>query len=98
MPRADLVSTFSFAMNDDYRMGTTACTDGLYAGCMTAPCFLEDGDESPPADGDAVRCECPTYTGPYQVGQVRQDCSIPSDDEATYVWSAAYSVSSGDEQ
>lgn len=96
MPKADLVSTFSFAMDGDYRLGSTACA-GLYAGCMTAPCFFEEGAATPPSDGDPVQCKCPTYTGTYQVGQSNQACSIPDSNGSAYVWSAANSVSAGNE-
>ena len=94
MPRADLVSTFSFAMDGDYRIGSTPC-DGLYAGCMTAPCFFAEGHGPEITDGEPIQCECPTYTGTYQVGQSRQSCSISSSDGASYVWSAANTVSTG---
>jgi hypothetical protein len=95
IPKADLVSTFSFAMDDDYRLGSKPCPAGLYAGCMTAPCFLGEGAASPPADGQKVQCECPTYDGVFQIGQSNQTCSIPPGDDGTaYVWSAANTVSS----
>jgi len=93
MPKADLVSTFSFAMDDTYQIGSTSCNDGLYAGCMTAPCFFKTGANQPPADGDPIECECPTYTGDYQVGQFKQDCTIQSADGKSFVWSAANTVS-----
>lgn len=101
MPKADLVSTFSFAMHDDYLVGTTDCTtveDPLYAGCMTAPCFFAPGAPQPPSDGDPIHCQCPTFAGPYQVGQFHQSCTIESDDGKSYVWSAAYNPNAGDGQ
>jgi hypothetical protein len=91
MPKADLISTFSLAMDGDYRLGTTACT-GLYAGCMTAPCFFPQGAAQPPADGDPVQCQCPTYDGPFQVGQSGQECGIPGDGGGSWVWSASYTA------
>jgi predicted small lipoprotein YifL len=96
MPGADLVSTFSFAMNDDYVMGSSDCTDtgATYAGCMTAPCFFAEGDDSPPEDGETIQCHCPTYDGEFQIGQPnRTDCKIG--DGKTHVWSAARSVTDG---
>ena len=72
MPKADLVSTFSFAMDGNYKIGNTSCTAGLYAGCMTAPCFFKGGHKSPPTDGEPVECHCPTYNGAYQIGQSNQ--------------------------
>ncbi len=91
IPGADLISTFSFAMRDDYQIFPTDCPANLYAGCMTAPCFFEEGDDSV-EDGEPVRCECPTYTRPYQVGQPGQACTIPDQDGKSYVWSASYTA------
>jgi hypothetical protein len=94
IPKADLVSTFSFAMDSDYRIGSTSCPAGPYAGCMTAPCFFKEGAKRPPSDGDPIQCQCPTYNDEYQVGQFREknDCSIPSEGGTSYVWSAANTV------
>jgi hypothetical protein len=92
IPGADLVSAFSFAMEEGYRMGSTTCEPGLYAGCMTAPCYLPAGASHPPSDGDPVQCRCPTYDGVYQVGQLDQQCSIPDQGATSYVWSAANRV------
>lgn len=102
-PGASLISTFSFALSPlppqpgaPYSLGSTDCTgakSGLYAGCMTAPCFFEG---STPDDahfpGAQIRCDCPLYNGPFQVGQDNQCCAIPSGDKASYVWSAAYTA------
>jgi len=95
MPKADLISTFSFAMDANYQMGTTSCPAGLYAGCMTAPCFFKPGAKQPPSNGDPIQCQCPTYNGVFEIGQFRQknDCSIPSPDATRYVWSASHTVS-----
>lgn len=97
MPKADLVSAFSFAMHADYKIGKTDCEDpGLYAGCMTAPCFFPPGAKNPPSDGDPIQCQCPTFRGPYQVGQPEQVCRIPPSDGKVYVWSASDTISDGD--
>jgi len=61
-PDVDLISTFSFAHISEHSFGSTACEAGLYAGCMTAPCTGED-------ENGLTTCQCPTFTGPYQVGQ-----------------------------
>jgi hypothetical protein len=91
MPKADLISTFSFAMsgkNGPYKLGSTPCS-GLYAGCMTAPCTYGPDHKSPTTDGEPVQCQCPTYNGKnYQIGQKLPSCSIPSG----YTWSAANTV------
>jgi len=96
IPNADVVSAFSFAMHADYKVGKTKCETppkaGFYAGCMTAPCFFPSGATIPPSDGDPVQCQCPVFSGPYQVGQDGQTCKIPPSDGTIYVWSASYTV------
>jgi hypothetical protein len=99
MPGADLVSTWSGAMDDDYQLGQVPC-EGLYAGCMTAPCTFPEGAAQPPQDGDPIQCQCPTYKGMFQVGQAGQQCEIPHGTDAQgntvrYVWSASYTVTAG---
>jgi len=82
MPKGTLISTFSTAQTKEH--GGPGCTpcQGLYAGCMTAPCFLGKSSQ-----GFAkVVCECPLYNGPYQVGQNGVSCTAG----AGLVWSAAY--------
>ena len=94
MPKADMISTFSFAMTPNYPLNPPVdCTqveNPLYAGCMTAPCFLPPSAARPPKDGDPIQCQCPTYAGPYQVGEAGQACTIPPSNGKSYVWSAAY--------
>jgi hypothetical protein len=87
IPGADLISAFSFAMEDGYLYGSSKCPSGRYAGCMTAPCRFAESNSTPPADGDLVQCACPTYSGDFQIGQFRErdDCTI----DGAYVWSAA---------
>jgi hypothetical protein len=91
-PKADLISTFGFAMDANYRLGSTPCAPGPYAGCMTAPCTFGAASGSQHADGDPIQCECPIYNGPYQVGQNSQSCTIPGGGGQSYVWSASYTV------
>ncbi len=94
IPGADVISAFSLAMNDDYQVGTSKCPSGEYAGCMTAPCYFQEGATIPPNNGDLIQCMCPTWTGDFQIGQFRQasDCTI--DGGGVYVWSAANKVGS----
>ncbi len=96
MPKADLISTFSMtAMKPNYQVGKSPLKgncQGLYAGCMTAPCFFPKGARQPFADGDPIQCECPTYNGTFQVGQFKQQCEIPNSNGKSYVWSAANNV------
>jgi hypothetical protein len=91
MPKANLISTFSFAMDDNYtQVPPTQCTTGLYVGCMTAPCTYGPNHKSPTTNGELVQCQCPAYKGPYQVGQPNVQCVLPTDPKGSYVWSAAY--------
>jgi hypothetical protein len=92
IPKADLISTFSFAMGKAHPIGTSGPCNGPYAGCMTAPCFFKDGHKGSATDGEPVECKCPVYSGDYQVGQKDQACTIPPGDKATYVWSASNDV------
>ena len=91
---ADLISTFSPILIGSKGIISAACpTDGstgdLYAGCMTAPCKTTGKTDS--STGlPLVRCTCPTYDGPNQVGnpQIREggfSCSPTPN-----VWSSAY--------
>jgi hypothetical protein len=100
VPGAELISTFSFAMQSGYPLGSVSCppdnappdTDFLYAGCMTAPCTFPQGRPSGTLNGQPVQCSCPTWRGPYQVGQSGQSCVIPASGGKRYVWSASYTV------
>jgi hypothetical protein len=103
IPGADLISTFSLALDGDYPIDPA---NGLqcpgpnepnipYAGCMTAPCksTVDPVTGLPPRDPvtghELVQCACPTYTGPYQVGYPNGNaCGLGGDN----VWSAAYTV------
>ncbi|HEX4210713.1 MAG TPA: hypothetical protein VHY56_09985 [Candidatus Binataceae bacterium] len=83
IPNAKMFSTFSFDCIPTNGIGQTSCGTAPYAGCMTAPCV---GTGTP----GIVNCSCPTYSGPYQVGQNEQACSLGDD----LVWSAAYALPS----
>lgn len=81
-PGADLISTFSFTCVPELGIGMTDCTTKpftTYAGCMTAPCKRSDTP-------GIVNCSCPTFTGPHQLGQNLQSCTLNDN----LVWSAAY--------
>jgi hypothetical protein len=79
IPGAKLFSTFSFDCIPTNGIGQTSCTTAPYAGCMTAPCLPTD-------QPGIVNCSCPTFDGPYQIGQNEQMCTLGDD----LVWSAAY--------
>ena len=82
MPQGTIISTFSTAQVKEHPPGCTPCQQGLYAGCMTAPCSLGKSSQ-----GFArVVCECPLYDGPYQVGQKGVSCNLGEG----LVWSASY--------
>jgi len=93
IPGADLVSTFSFALESVIQINQTTCgTAAQYAGCMTAPC-KETGAMDPTTHLPLVQCACPIYDGPYQVGQEisQQECTLGGDS----IWSAAYAPLEG---
>ena len=109
-PKANLISTFSFAMSPvekdsphlpgPYVLGTTSCSAGLYAGCMTAPCSYGPQHGAQTTNGELVTCKCPTYNGVYQVGQAHLGqwhlgCSISPSNGNSYVWSASNTVKAG---
>ncbi len=88
IPGADLISTFSLYLANDIPIGQTMCENANhvpYAGCMTAPCKRTD-DVDPATGLSLAQCACPTFDGPYQVGQTGQQCVL----EDNSVWSAAY--------
>lgn len=92
-PNADLISTFSFAMQPKYPLGSFDCpTPAPYAGCMTAPCTYPAGTTGTPKDGSPVTCDCPIVTGPFQIGQKDQTSCTIQDPNGSYVWSASYTV------
>ena len=66
---------------------------------MTAGCSFPDGSAPRPADGysgQPVQCSCPTWNGPYQVGQTFPDASTCEANRLGssqgYVWSAVYTT------
>jgi hypothetical protein len=83
IPGADVISTFSTACVGDFQFGCTDCS-GLYAGCMTAPCYERERYDGTPY----VECACPLYDGPYQFGRKGGSCDLGTG----LVWSAAYNT------
>lgn len=81
-------STFSLYRATKEPIGLTDCTSqpGLYAGCMTAPCFGATTEDT--TNGTStIQCDCPLYDGPFQVGQNNLSC-----DDGDRVYSAAYNL------
>lgn len=78
------ISTFSFRHAKSYPIGSTPCADGLYAGCMTAPCELDE-------ETGYSSCDCPTYEGEFQIGQTldSESCQLFNSSKGKHVWSAA---------
>jgi hypothetical protein len=100
-PSPQTISTFSFALNPipEFEIGQTNCDEALYAGCMTAPCvstrdFIEICENSKGNKNCISRpiseCACPTFTGPFQVGQDKAKCVLSKRQPPDKVWSAAY--------
>ena len=87
IPGADLISTFSLFLSREIPIVQTACNAAPYAGCMTAPC-TRTGDRDPTTHLPLAQCACPTFDGPYQVGQDvdQQQCVLGGG----FVWSAAF--------
>jgi len=85
MEGASRFSTFSFYRASQQPIGETDCTSqpGMYAGCMTGPCF---GEGTPGEDGTTmITCQCPTYDGPFQLGMDNLACDAsPQVDSAAY--------------
>jgi hypothetical protein len=85
IPDADVISDFVPDSTSALRGATdggsppvTNC-DGPFAGCMTAPCTMQD-------DGTAV-CSCPVFYGRFQLTGAGQACTLGGD----LVPSASYS-------
>lgn len=105
MPRANIVSVFSLynlsAYSAGKKPGSTACASAKYAGCMTAPCH--DLHKTAAGGQALVSCRCPTFMGPYQVGQDGATCdaNLVTANAKTgrkrapiYVWSASRVIGS----
>jgi len=84
IPGADMISVFSFACVPGEGIASIPCDVGVYAGCMTAPCYRNPDDPR-----GIVRCECPLYEGCYEVGTPEADggmCELRGNN----VWSSAH--------
>ena len=93
-PGADLISTFTPILAGQKGLISQACpTDGragnLYAGCMSAPCTVT-GKTDPSTGLPLVRCTCPTFDGPNQVGNPQIRLGGYSCSPSPNVWSSAY--------
>lgn len=99
VPGADMVSVFSTLYSGDYTSSSgssdlTQC-NGVYAGCMTAPCQRTGQFDA--SGNELVNCSCPIFNGPFQIGQANQNCDANVRKDGTapktgpkHVWSGAY--------
>ncbi|MDR3607890.1 MAG: hypothetical protein P4M08_10990 [Oligoflexia bacterium] len=87
IPGAEIISDFSPQVRTSQSeamaahsgaSGITQCPKAPYAGCMTAPCRIENG---------YAECSCPVFWGPFQLTQPNAECELGND----LIWSASYS-------
>lgn len=93
-PGADLISTFTPALAPELGLISEACPrngkgGNVYAGCMGAPCKAT-GRTDPTTGLPLVRCTCPTFDGPNQVGNPQIRLGDFACRQPTHVWSSAY--------
>lgn len=85
VPNVVSISDFSFFGFDASAAIGTNCTSspGIYAGCMTTACYDNNN-----GNGN-LTCICPTFDGPFQLGQVGVPCDI-----SPLTYSASYNPTS----
>lgn len=83
VPGADLISTFSEAMQNNYPAGSTQCTNIFRAGCMAAPCWYEEDDKNDSSPARYAQCACATYF--YSSASLSQD-NLNCNAGDGYVW------------
>jgi len=111
VPGADAISVFSpidalhYLTVEDVNGDNSTLCDGLYAGCMTAPCYRTGEKDS--QGRNLMECKCPVYDGAFQIGQANQNCDANEPPPSTAalhskkrvpkgnVWSAAYNPNGG---
>ncbi len=76
MRGADQISTFGYYLAAQEPIGSTDCENqpGLYAGCMTSPCY--DPTTANSDNTTTIQCQCPTWDGPFQLGKDNLSCNI----------------------
>jgi hypothetical protein len=90
-PGADLISDFSPSLAPTLGITNHDCGPNVYAGCMTAPC-KRTGKTDRKTGLPLVKCTCPTYDGPNNVGNPQIDADN-SCSPSPRVWSSAYGPS-----
>ena len=93
-PGADVISDFSPILFGTKGITSFECPEqgnaNRYAGCMTAPC-KSTGKIDPTTGLPLVRCTCPIYDGPNQVGNPQITAGGYSCSPTPHVWSSAFS-------
>jgi len=85
IPGADVISTYDPSTQEsltkalNHQAPTTTCTKAPFAGCMTAPCTLDDG-------GVTATCKCPVFYGRFTLAGSGAQCSLGGN----FVPSASY--------
>ena len=72
--KPDLISTFSTGAPKFKYQGVKGCGKGLYADCMTAPCFNRKA-----WDGSPVTCKCSVLCAEYTIAEATPspNCELP---------------------
>jgi hypothetical protein len=95
-PGADLISDYSPILSGDKGITSVDCStlgdSNRYAACMTAPC-KSTGKTDLTTGLPLVKCTCPTYSGPNQVGNPQISEGGYSCSPTPHVWSSAYAPS-----
>ena len=93
-PGADLISDFSPILFGEKGVTSFECPKqgdaNRYAGCMTARC-KSTGKTDVTTGLPLVKCTCPTYNGPNQVGNPQITDGGYSCSPTPHVWSSAFS-------
>ena len=93
-PGADLISDFSPILFGTKGITSFECPAqgdaNRYAGCMTAPC-KSTGKTDETTGLPLVKCTCPIYDGPNQVGNPQIRAGGYSCSPTPHVWSSAFS-------
>jgi hypothetical protein len=98
-PGADIISDYSeditqLSKLENPKTSINCPTGGgsnLYAGCMTAPCKTT-GKIDPMTGLPIVKCTCPTYNGPNQVGNPQLSDGGYSCSPTPNVWSSSFAA------
>ncbi len=85
IPGANVISTYDPSTQEtlvkalNHQAPTTTCPKAPFAGCMTAPCTLDEG-------GSTATCKCPVFYGRFTLTGAQAQCSLGGD----FIPSASY--------